>query len=135
MKTTATASNSCPDALQPGAQVERFRPGWFGGFSRLKENEIIMAHKKTAGGGRTIGMIGLVWCATVGAARAADSLCAPTEEVFFNCRIKDSPKLLSVCGRAGAEARRGAALPGDYLQYRFGPRDKPELIFPKVRKG
>jgi hypothetical protein len=41
-------------------------------------------------------------------ASAADSLCAPDETVFFNCRIKDSPKLLSVCGRTGEDARHGA---------------------------
>jgi hypothetical protein len=80
-------------------------------------------------------MIWMALCAVAIHASAADSLCEPNEEVFFNCRIKDSPKLLSVCGRAGEEARRGTALPGDYLQYRFGPRDKPELVFPKTRKG
>jgi hypothetical protein len=95
-----------------------------------------MAEKKIADGvARGMGMIGLVLCAASGQASAADSLCAPNEEVFFNCRIKDSPKLLSVCGRAGEEARRGAPLPGDYLQYRFGSHDKPELVFPKARKG
>jgi hypothetical protein len=82
-----------------------------------------------------VGMIGLALCVVAGRASAADSLCAPDETVFFNCRIKDSPKLLSVCGRAGEDARRGAALPGDYLQYRFGSHDKPELFFPKTRAG
>lgn len=59
-------------------------------------------------------MIGLSLCVAAGHASAADSLCAPDETVFFNCRIKDSPKLLSVCGRTGVDASRGAALPGDY---------------------
>jgi hypothetical protein len=95
-----------------------------------------MADKKIAGAvAFGIGMIGLVLCAASGQASAADSLCAPNEEVFFNCRIKDSPKVLSVCGLAGEEARRGATLPGDYLQYRFGSHDKPELVFPKTREG
>jgi hypothetical protein len=65
----------------------------------------------------------LMLAATAGAS-AADSLCAATEQVFFNCPIKDSRKLLSVCGRDG-----------DYLQYRFGVPGKPELAFPKTREG
>lgn len=80
-------------------------------------------------------MIGLGLCAVAGQASAADSLCAPNEEVFFNCRIKDSPKLLSVCGRGAEEASRGASVSGAYLQYRFGSLDKPELVFPKMREG
>lgn len=95
-----------------------------------------MADKKIAlGVVRRIGVTSLAWLALASHASAADSLCAPTEQVFFNCRIKDSPKLLSVCGQAGEEVRRGAAGPGDYLQYRFGLHDKPELIFPKTREG
>jgi hypothetical protein len=84
---------------------------------------------------RVIGIVCLGLLATGVQANAANSLCAPNEEVFFNCPIKDSPKLLSVCGRAGEEARRGAPLPGDYLQYRFGPHDKPELLFPNAREA
>lgn len=80
-------------------------------------------------------MIGLGMFAAAALASASDSLCAPTEQVFFSCRAKDSPKLLSVCGRAGEEARRGVPVPGDYLQYRFGLHQKPELAFPKIREG
>jgi hypothetical protein len=80
-------------------------------------------------------MIELGLCAAACQASAADSLCAPTEQVFFNCRVKDSPKLLSVCGRGAEEASRGEAVPGAYLQYRFGSHDKPELVFPKMREG
>jgi hypothetical protein len=95
-----------------------------------------MAEKKIAlGVVRRIGMAGLASFALACHASAADTLCAPTEQVFFNCRIKDSPKLLSVCGRGAEEAARGAAVPGAYLEYRFGSRDKPELVFPKTREG
>jgi hypothetical protein len=80
-------------------------------------------------------MEGLAWLALACHASAAESLCAPTEQVFFNCRIKDSPKLLSVCGRGAEKATQGAAVPGAYLEYRFGSRDKPELVFPKTREG
>ena len=69
-------------------------------------------------------MIVLGLFAFAGGASAADSLCAPNEHVFFNCPIKDSRKLLSVCGRSG-----------DYLQYRFGPHEKPELVYPKTKEG
>jgi hypothetical protein len=62
--------------------------------------------------------------AFAGWASAAESLCAANEQVFFNCPIKDSTKLLSVCGRAG-----------DYLQYRFGSHGKPELVYPKTKEG
>jgi hypothetical protein len=55
---------------------------------------------------------------------ASDSLCAPNEQIFFNCPIRDSPKRLSVCGRAG-----------EYLQYRFGSHDRPELVFPQMKDG
>lgn len=48
---------------------------------------------------RGIGTIGLGSFAAIGTASAADSLCASHEEVFFNCQIKDSTKLLSACGR------------------------------------
>lgn len=95
-----------------------------------------MIGKKIAlGGARCMGMTGLAWLALVPHASAAESLCAPAEQVFFNCRIKDSPKLLSVCGRGAEEAARGAAVPGAYLEYRFGSRDNPELVFPKTREG
>jgi hypothetical protein len=82
-----------------------------------------------------IGVIGLGIIAAGGPAFAAESLCTPTEHVFFNCRVKGGPKLLSVCGRAGEEATRGAAAPGDYLQYRFGPSGKPELEYPMSRES
>ena len=87
----------------------------------MKNEGLMMADKKIAlGVVRRIGVTSLAWLALASHASAADSLCAPTEQVFFNCRIKDSPKLLSVCGQSGEEVRRGAAGPGDYLQYRFG---------------
>lgn len=95
-----------------------------------------MIGKKIAlAGARCMGMTGLAWLALVSHASAADSLCAPAEQVFFNCRIKNSPKLLSVCGREAEEAARGVAVPGAYLEYRFGSPDKPELVFPETREG
>jgi hypothetical protein len=81
------------------------------------------------------GTIVLGFLMGAGQASATNTLCAPSEEVFFSCQVQGSPKLLSVCGRAGEEARRGAAAADNYLQYRFGPHDKPELIYPKTRDG
>jgi hypothetical protein len=94
-----------------------------------------MAGKKRPGAAFRAGLVGLGLCVAAGSASAADSMCAPGEEVFFNCRIKDSPKLLSVCGRGAGEASRGVTVPGTYLQYRFGSHDKPELVFPGIREG
>jgi hypothetical protein len=73
---------------------------------------------------RSFGMFALGLLATAAPASASDSLCTATEQVFFSCPIKASAKLASVCGRAG-----------DYLQYRFGSHDKPELVFPKAKAG
>lgn len=71
-----------------------------------------------------LGFFGLGLLAFAAWASAAETLCAAGEQVFFNCLVKDSPKLLSVCGRAG-----------DYVQYRFGSHEKPELVYPKTKEG
>jgi hypothetical protein len=71
-----------------------------------------------------LGFFGFGLLAFTAWASAAETLCAASEQVFFNCPVKDSPKLLSVCGRAG-----------DYLQYRFGSHERPELVYPKTKEG
>ena len=57
----------------------------------------------------------------------AQSLCAAHEQVLFNCKIKDSRKLVSVCASQDLAKDRG------YLQYRFGTRKKLELVFPPTK--
>jgi hypothetical protein len=82
-----------------------------------------------------LGLAGLGSLAIAGLANASESLCASSEQVFFSCPVKDSPKLLSVCGQVNPESEGAEAVRSGYLQYRFGPHDKPELIFPKTRDG
>jgi hypothetical protein len=59
----------------------------------------------------------------------AQSLCAVHEQVIFNCQIKDSRKLVSVCASHDLAKDRG------YLQYRFGTKRKLELVFPPTKIG
>lgn len=49
--------------------------------------------------------------------------CTSGEQVVFNCHV--GKKLLSLC-MAKAEPGKAA-----YMQYRFGPLKRPELVFPK----
>lgn len=56
------------------------------------------------------------------------SHCSNTEQIIFNCRIKNSNKILSLCASKNFSKTSG------YLQYRFGGLDKIELEFPKERK-
>jgi hypothetical protein len=67
-------------------------------------------------------------------AAAAETLCTPTEKIYFSCKIKSSEKLLSVCGRVGVKSGL-AGDPHDYLQYRFGRLGHPELVYPKITEN
>lgn len=53
----------------------------------------------------------------------ADDLCRKGEKVFFSCKIKQSEKLVSVCG---VTTDRVATV----LQYRFGTKRRMELAYP-----
>ncbi len=61
------------------------------------------------------------WSSTLLAAEAP-SQCSRSEQVAFNCHI--GKKLLSLC-MAKPQAGQGG-----YMQYRFGPLNRPELVFP-----
>jgi hypothetical protein len=56
--------------------------------------------------------------------QASETLCQPEEKVIFNCRIKTSPKVISICSSSKLTADEG------YLQYRFGKPDHVEFTFP-----
>lgn len=59
--------------------------------------------------------------------------CENKQLVIFNCKIKNSPKIISVCGQAMAESQDE-----QYLQYRYGTLNKVELTFPQrssVKEG
>ena len=58
----------------------------------------------------------------------ADTLCQKDEVTFFNCEIKGSAKVASLCGSPQLDAHRG------YVQYRFGRVGKIELTFPQERQ-
>lgn len=60
---------------------------------------------------------------------AAESLCEPAEQTFFNCSVAGSGKVISVCGAQNTSANEG------YIQYRFGHPGKIELEFPTNRSG
>lgn len=71
-------------------------------------------------------LCGGVLCA--GAALAeTPSHCAPSEQILFHCRMRDSTKILSVCAARELSATSG------YLQYRFGRPGKVELEFPQEK--
>lgn len=55
------------------------------------------------------------------------SHCAPSEQILFHCRMRDSTKILSVCAARELSATSG------YLQYRFGRPGKVELEFPQEK--
>jgi hypothetical protein len=63
----------------------------------------------------------------------ANSLCARTEHIIFNCQVRrygaaaGSTKVVSLCASADLDKEHG------YLQYRFGLPGKVELEFPDSR--
>ena len=57
------------------------------------------------------------------------SLCTQGEKVFFNCSVKRSAKLVSLCASGDVSKTRG------YVQYRFGTPDKVELEYPAEKAG
>ena len=60
---------------------------------------------------------------------AEHSHCSASEKAIFNCRIKDSSKIVSLCGSSDLSSKKG------YLQYRFGRPGNVELQFPKNKQG
>lgn len=60
------------------------------------------------------------------AASKNDSHCSSEEVTYFNCKVKASSKVASVCGKGYTNAKGKAG----YLQYRFGKVGKVELAFP-----
>lgn len=58
---------------------------------------------------------------------AAESHCRAEERIIFSCSL--GKKTVSVCASAELSATSG------YLQYRFGPKDALELVFPDVTQA
>lgn len=62
----------------------------------------------------------------------SDSHCKASEVEYFSCKIKDSAKVLSLCGineYPPNDKKEG------WLQYRFGKPGQPELVFPENKEG
>ena len=57
------------------------------------------------------------------------TLCLQDERAIFSCLLKNTAKLVSLCGS------RDLAEGSGYLQYRFGRKGKVELEFPSERRG
>lgn len=59
----------------------------------------------------------------------AAGLCRPNEATVFNCDIKESKKIVSICASNDLASDRG------YIQYRYGTPNKIDLEFPKDLKN
>jgi hypothetical protein len=57
------------------------------------------------------------------------------EVVYFSCRIEGSHKLVSLCGGLVRDPETSERRADAWLQYRFGPPGKPELVFPPEKRG
>jgi hypothetical protein len=56
------------------------------------------------------------------------SLCAADEHVYFSCQAENSAKRIALCG----QVEGGNGVHG-FLQYRFGKRENPEMVYPSSR--
>lgn len=68
-------------------------------------------------------------CISVTALAEAPTHCDPSEKIIYNCQIKGSPKVISLCASKDLSQKSG------YLQYRFGRPGKIEFEFPKERQS
>jgi hypothetical protein len=67
--------------------------------------------------------------ATVGPVQAEENLCKPNERIVYNCKIKNSHKVASLCASKKLTEDEG------YLQYRFGTAKKIELTYPEKKQS
>ena len=56
------------------------------------------------------------------------SHCLPDEHVVFNCPTESASKVLSLCADLKGTTE-------DWMQYRFGPMDSPELVAPSEKSN
>ncbi|MFO1431963.1 MAG: hypothetical protein U1F76_17785 [Candidatus Competibacteraceae bacterium] len=57
---------------------------------------------------------------------AVESLCSAAEAVIFSCPTRQ--KIVSVCASKDLSATTG------YMQYRFGPKGAPEIVYPQSKE-
>jgi hypothetical protein len=79
-----------------------------------------------------------VFCFTSSA--HADSLCKSDETLYFSCKVNNSEKMISLCGRYPPKIFDFDAPDYDtvvshqaFLTYRFGTNQKIELEYPQMR--
>ncbi len=60
---------------------------------------------------------------------SSPSLCHSGEQIYLSCTVEKGAKQLALCGR-GDDSR---ATPDNYLQYRYGTKNRIELLYPVVR--
>jgi hypothetical protein len=58
-------------------------------------------------------------------AYSSNSLCSPDEAIVFSCLV--GKKTISYCASTDLDENRG------YMQYRFGTKEKIELVFPEAK--
>jgi len=68
---------------------------------------------------------GILYCCS-SQAGAVESLCLADEAVIFSCYT--GKKLISVCASKDLSATTG------YMQYRFGPKGAPEIVYPPSKE-
>lgn len=63
-------------------------------------------------------------------ATANATLCNKDEVIYFSCNIKNSKKLVSLCGTPFFDATTYKKLESPSIQYRFGQQGRVELAYP-----
>ncbi len=66
---------------------------------------------------------------------AQASHCQADEFEYFSCQLRQSKKVVSLCGSTPVKDQDGVTVLPDWLQYRFGLLGKPELVFPRKKAG
>ena len=60
---------------------------------------------------------------------AAGTHCDSRERAFFSCTVMGSEKVASLCGDADGTNE------ATWVQYRFGALRRPEMVYPREKKG
>ena len=76
---------------------------------------------------KTVALIGGLLGLIVAPVWAGESYCSAQEQIVFSCSL--GKKMVSVCASNDFSANSG------YLQYRFGLKGAPELVFPGLTKA
>lgn len=69
--------------------------------------------------------ISIIFLVQIAHAQGQQTHCARSESIYFNCQIKGSKKIASLCASEPKDDFKG------YIQYRFGSIGKVEFKFPE----